>query len=152
LAARVFGTEAVLSSGQAGWSDLFRRPAQPRDVPEPSAALLCLALMFPAYFLLTGGVAQLGLSPGGRLGLMVLANVALFGCFPLLSAWMGNVRLATAFRLTPPGVLACAGALLLGLTLWPFVHELILLLRSAGVATLRPEHLERVQEVLAQWR
>src|SRR5699024_2707424 len=51
LAARVFGAEAVLSSEQSGWADVFRRPVRTSDRLGASAALLCLALMFPAYFL-----------------------------------------------------------------------------------------------------
>ncbi len=153
LAARVFGAEAVLYSQQGSWSDLFRRPRQPRPAPTPSAALLCLALMFPAYFVLTGVLAQLGGLPlEGRLAVMAAANVVLFGGFPLASAWAGRVRLPSALRLAAPGWQACAAAALLGLSLWPFAHELILAERAAGFATLSPEQLERVREVLGQWR
>jgi ABC-2 type transport system permease protein/sodium transport system permease protein len=83
---------------------------------------------------------------------MAGANVLLFGGFPLASAWLGRVRLAPALRLAAPGWQACAAAALLGLCLWPFVQELIVLERAAGFATLRPEQLEQVTKALGQWR
>jgi ABC-2 type transport system permease protein/sodium transport system permease protein len=151
LAARIFGTEAVLSE-QSGWADLLRRPDKVQEAPTPAAALLCLALMFPAYFLLVSGLAGLPLAPGGRLLVMSGASVLLFAGFPLASAWLARVRLVSAFRLRRPRLAACAGALLLGLCLWPFLHELNLMQRWVGFATLRAEHLEKLREVLEQWR
>jgi pimeloyl-ACP methyl ester carboxylesterase len=93
-----------------------------------------------------------GLSLADRLGLQVLANLLLFGGFPLASAWLGRVRLASALRWARPGWQACAAALLLGVSLWPLAHELLLVLRAAGFTSLRPEHLERVRDLLGQWR
>src|SRR5262249_39720848 len=128
-----------LSSEQPTWGDLLRRPHDPQPAASASGALLCLALMFPANFLLSAGLGRLGgLTPGGRLALMAGAHLVLFGAFPLASAWRGRAGLAMAA--------------LLGVSLWPFAHELILLLRQVGFATLRPEHLEKVREVLAGWR
>jgi ABC-2 type transport system permease protein/sodium transport system permease protein len=153
LAARVFGAEAVLYSQHGGWGELFRRPRAPRPVAAPSAALLCLALMFPASFVLTGVLARLDAGPlGQRLALMAAANLVVFGGVPLLSAWLGRVRLATALRLARPGWQGCAAAVLLGLCLWPLTHEVILAERSAGFATLGKEQMERVHEVVGQWR
>src|SRR5262249_20748622 len=132
LAARVFGTEAVLSSEQGTWADLFRRPAEPQPAASPSGALLCLALMFPANFLLSAGLARVpGLTAGGRLGLMAAANLVLFGAFPALAAWLGRVRPASAFRLAAPPWWGLAVAGLLGVSLWPLAHEVILLMRQA---------------------
>jgi ABC-2 type transport system permease protein/sodium transport system permease protein len=153
LAARIFGTEAVLSSTQSGWSDLLQRPEKQQEVPAPSSALLCLALLFPVYFLLTSELAGLSDLPlGARLGLAALANLVLFGGFPLLFAWMGRVRLSSALRWRVPGWQACCAAVLLGLCLWPFAHELILLLRCLGVATLRDDLLEKIRAVVMEWR
>jgi ABC-2 type transport system permease protein/sodium transport system permease protein len=151
LAARIFGTEAVLSE-QSGWADLLRRPAQPQDAPAPAAALLCLALMFPAFFLVISGLRYLALGPGERLLVMSAANVLLFAGFPLASAWVGRVRLAPAFRWRRPRPAACVAAALLGLCLWPFVHEVNLMQRAIGFATLTPEHLQRLREELEKYR
>ncbi len=151
LAARIFGTEAVLSE-QSSWSDLFRRPERPQDQASPSSALLCLALMFPAFFMLLHGLARIDVSPGGRLALMAGANLLLFGAIPLASGWLGWVRPRSALLLRAPPLLAWLAAVLLGLCLWPFVYELDLLLRAAGINSLRPEHLARVKEVMEKWR
>lgn len=153
VAARVFGTEAVLSSEQSGWADFLRRPRESRAAATPSSALLCLALMFPGYFLLTSGLAQIpGLSVAGKLGVMVAANLLLFGGFPLASAWMSRVRFVPGFQLGLRSWQGIVCAALLGFGLWPFVHELILLLRQVGFASLRPEVLERVRDALTAWR
>ena len=61
LAARVFGTDAILYGSEASWSDLFRRPPRARPVPSVSGAMFCLALLFPGCFLLRGLLAQTAL-------------------------------------------------------------------------------------------
>ena len=57
LAARIFGTDAILYGSQATWSDLVRRPAEPQRSVTLAAAMLGLAVMFPAYFVLANSVA-----------------------------------------------------------------------------------------------
>jgi len=51
LAARIFGTDAILYGSQASWSDLLLRSGRRAPEPSISGAMLCLALMFPLYFL-----------------------------------------------------------------------------------------------------
>jgi sodium transport system permease protein len=153
LAARLFGTEAVLSSDQSGWSDLFRRPTRTRSAADPSAALLCLALMFPTYFILNGILAQLsGLDLFIRLLIAATAQVVLFAGFPLVSAWLGRVEWVAGFRLHAARPWAWLLAGLLGVSLWPFVHELILVQNAIGLSSLSPAVRERIQSVLAGWR
>lgn len=153
VAARVFGTEAVLSSETSGWSDVFRRPLTPRPAAEPAGALLCLALLFPIYFLVTTGLARIeALDLQARLLLASLINLVLFAGVPLLACWFGRVQSVSGLRLRWPGFAPLLVALLLGVSLWPFVHELVLLFRQMGLATLRQEHLDRISGLLAQWR
>jgi ABC-2 type transport system permease protein/sodium transport system permease protein len=153
LAARIFGTEAVLTSEVSGWGDLVSRPKRSRPAAEPDGALLCLALLFPANFLLTTGLARIeGLTVGDRLGLMALLNAVLFGGFPLIAAWHGRVRLGTALRLQVPSWQACAVAVLLGVCLWPFAYEVLLLMRQAGIVTMRKETMEKAREFLEECR
>jgi ABC-2 type transport system permease protein/sodium transport system permease protein len=153
LAARIFGTEAVLSSEQSGWADLFRRPARPSPAVSLPAALLCLALMFPIYFVLTTGVGQLGgLSLQERLALTAAGNILLFAGLPLVFLWFARARFGTSLRWARPGMSACAVAGVLGLSLWPWAHELTLLLRQLGLATLREELLARMKSVIVEWR
>src|SRR5262249_45566897 len=150
-AARLFGAEAVLYSQSSGWAGFLRRPAERREHASVATALLCLALLFPATFLLNGLFAQLH---GWPLGPRVLppgaSHVLLFAGFPLIAAWRGRVRPVSGFLLygARPGF--WLAALLLGVSLWPFVHELILAQRRIGFATLRASQFERIQEVFKQ--
>ena len=58
VAARIFGTDAILYGSQSTWSDIFRRPTEPRAALPLPAAALSLAIMFPAYFVLSATLAQ----------------------------------------------------------------------------------------------
>ena len=58
LAARIFGTDAILYGSQATWSDLVRRPADWQRAASIPTAMLCLALMFPSYFVLANSLAR----------------------------------------------------------------------------------------------
>ncbi|MFM7152057.1 MAG: ABC transporter permease subunit/CPBP intramembrane protease [Gemmataceae bacterium] len=153
VAARVFGTEAVLSRESSGWGGFFYRPTNQRSRPEASGALLCLALLFPAYFLMTNGLAQLqNLDLGSRLILSSLAGLVLFMGFPLLAAWRGKVSISSGFSLLrPPEWFWFAGGLL-GISLWPFIHEIVLISRQMGIATLPDSLRTRISELIGQWR
>lgn len=154
LAARLFGAEAVLFTDQGTWSDLWRRPTKTSARATPAAALFCLALLFPAYFVTTGGGSQLlqGTSLQVHFAFISLASALLFAGFPLLAAYLGRIRLQSGFRLARPGILTLVSGVLLGSTLWPFAHELTLLLRHAGLSTLSPEIMEKLHDAVAGWR
>ena len=129
-AARIFGAEGVLYNEQSTWSDLVRRPQEERAVPAVSSALLCLALIFPAWFVGQGLLAHLLAQLGGGstlllLGIMAVASVLLYAGFPLLSARWGRVRLRTGMQFHPASWGALAGGLILGFSLWPVVVQLL---------------------------
>lgn len=153
LAARIFGAEAVLYSDQAGWSSVFNRPLVKRDAPTLSGAMLCLALMFPAYFLLTGFLSQREID---RMETKLLLNgaavVVLFGGFPLVAALLGRVRLVPAFQLHSPPIAVVGGAALLGVSLWIPQHALIAALERFGTSTIPPAFAQRIAEAIQQWR
>ncbi|MFO0878559.1 MAG: ABC transporter permease subunit/CPBP intramembrane protease [Gemmataceae bacterium] len=153
LAARIFGTEAVLSAEASGWKDFLRRPPRSRPTAELSTALLCLALLFPAYFLINTSMATLGgLDLTFRLLLAAGLNLVLFAGLPLLAVWRGNVAPQSGFGLRVPSPLALVSALLLGLSLWPFVHEAVLFLQQLGVSSLPAQLKEKSRELLTRWR
>jgi ABC-2 type transport system permease protein/sodium transport system permease protein len=153
LAARVFAAEAVLYDQSGGWTDLFRRPREDGDRPSSSSALLGAAFLFPVAFVVHGMLARRSeASLGEALTGMSIANVLLFGVYPLLALGWGRVRLSSGLRLAWPSATAWIAALLLGLGIWPWVHEIALLMRQAGIATLRPEHLQRLSETIQNWR
>jgi sodium transport system permease protein len=152
VAARIFGAEAVLYSEQGQWSDLFRRPKQPREAATVANALFCLALVFPFSVLLGGALGQLAVSETARLLAGSAASAALFVGVPLLAAWRGNVNLLTGFRLRPAALLFFAAAIVLGLSFWPLIAEILVLEKQARIWTM-PEWLEqKLGELAAQRR
>jgi ABC-2 type transport system permease protein/sodium transport system permease protein len=154
LAARLFGAEAVLFTDQGSWSDLWRRPAQAQARATPTSGLFCLALLFPAYFVATGGGAQLmqDSTLQARFVFMSLTSIILFAGFPLAAAYLGRIRVVSGFQLGRPSIVQMVSGLLLGASLWPFAHELTLLLKNAGVTSLSPEIMEKLHESLSGWR
>ncbi len=130
LAARVFGAEGVLYNEQSGWSDLWRRPSSEQPAATLAAALWCLALMIPAYFAMQWFVRPEDISAVAPWNLAAdgIVGVVLFAGFPLVSAYLGRVRLSEGFGLAPVGPAALLGALLLGLSLWPLLLQLLSLL------------------------
>jgi ABC-2 type transport system permease protein/sodium transport system permease protein len=151
LAARLFGAEAVLYNEQAAWSDLFRRPTRSRRVSTVSSALFCLALMFPASFVL---VALVGgdRPPYEEMAWKVLANLLLFGGFPLVSAWLRRVDFKAGFRLERLGIAAWGAAVLFGLSLWPLADVLEQVLRALDLTSVSEKYLVAVEERFRQWR
>jgi ABC-2 type transport system permease protein/sodium transport system permease protein len=102
VAARIFGTDAILYGAQGTWSDLFRRPAQASTVPTLTSALSCLALMFPANFLLGNLIARTETADlGQRLWMISIVTILLFALFPLTVAVLNRVRIAGGFRMQP---------------------------------------------------
>jgi sodium transport system permease protein len=153
VAARVFGAEAVLYNDRGGWSDLFRRPAEAQPAPTPGNALLCLALLFPALFLLVSGVYGWEEAPlAARLTLLAALMVPLFLGLPLVAAWLERVPLSRAFALRPGPWLAYPAAAVLGVSLWPFAAELLLLLHRFVRLELPPELQDRLRELLEAQR
>jgi ABC-2 type transport system permease protein/sodium transport system permease protein len=153
VAARIFGTDAVLYEAQATWSDLWRRSVKGSAVPSLPGAMLCLAFLFPAFFLLSNSVALLaGENLPLRLAALSAATAVVFALLPGLAAWWGRVRFDTAFRFQTPPWLSLPAAVLLGLSLWPFAHELTLLTRAIGLVTFDEAQLARVQGLLEKLR
>ncbi len=148
VAARIFGADAILYGGHGHWSDLFRRPSHTVNTPTVANAVLCLALMFPAFFVLSNWLARSELlSVSVRLVMSGLITALLFGAFPLVAAYVGRVRITTGFRLRAAPAVAWLSAILLGFSLWPLAHELFVL-----TASLEPEQIERVTKLLADWK
>jgi sodium transport system permease protein len=153
VAARIFGTDALLYGSEGGWSDLISRPAKSREVASLPAAMFCVALLFPGSVLLTGFLRQQLHLPMGRLLLFnALATLVLFAGMPLAAAFLQRVRLATGFRVRPARLLALCAAAIWGLTLWPIAHEVFLLNQWLGLTTLTGEQMELVSRLLEQWR
>lgn len=152
LAARIFGTDALLSGSRFGWRDLFRRPDEVRESAGIPGALACLAVLFPCYFLLSNALALLPLGQREKLLLAALVTMLLFGGIPLLAARMQHLRLAAAFRLHRAPWPAFLGATVLGLTLWPLAQQLFLFNQWLGLNTIDADKLRVVESLLEEWR
>jgi ABC-2 type transport system permease protein/sodium transport system permease protein len=153
LAARVFGAEAVLYSEQATLAETFRRPTKPSPSATPFGALLVLAVLFPLHFMVSGFLAASGdIAPESRFVVLTFANVVLFAGMPLTVAAWGRVEPRTGFALGSARWKAFAGALMLGVSLWPFVGELLLYMQEWGLTTLSSELRQRIAPLLEAWK
>lgn len=149
VAARIFGTDAILYSSHTSWSDLFRRPDSPRAAATVTSAMLCLAIMFPAFFLLANFVAQYRELPiDWRLGLNGLVTILLFSAIPLVAARLNFVPLRDGFQLRAAPLVGFLAAALLGFCLWPLAHEIFLVNEWIGVARLSDDLIESAQQLL----
>lgn len=122
VAARIFGAESVLFSEQRSWSDLWRRPPEPAATSTLANALLCLALVFPVFFVLQSSLLR-ELPILGKLLAMPLGSALLFGLFPIISAWWNRVNWRSGFMLRRPALAAVSGGAILGVSLWALVLQ-----------------------------
>ncbi len=151
VAARIFGTDALLYGSEGGWGDLFSRPAVSRPAASLTSALFCTAVLFPASVLLAGGLRQTPFAMTGRLLASAVATAVLFAAIPLVAAILQRVRFREGFRLRPAHPAAWIAGLLLGLASWPLAHEVFLLNRWFGLTDLTAQ-AELVADLLDQWR
>jgi len=153
LAARVFGTDAVLYGSQATWWDIFRRPATPTDAARLPAAAAALAIMFPCYFVLSSQLARApDVSFAGRFFLGALVTAVVFGLIPCAVARFNRVRLRSGLSLRPASAASWLASAVLGVALWPFAHELFLVSQWLGFASLPAAQIEKVQGFVSQWK
>lgn len=146
LAARTFGTDAVLYGSEGTWTDLFRRPTQRQQAPPVSVGIACLAAVFPAYLLLgplPGRFEAIGFD--GQLLMNAGITVLLFFMFPTIAVVASHADFRRSFRLHAPPVLGVVGAALLGLSLWTFAYELQIL-------ALSQERVDALKELFAPVR
>lgn len=129
LAARIFGSDAILYGSQGSWADLFRRPEELRSQPTLTGAALCAAVVFALQNVLSGlfaiGSADMPLET--RLLLSAALGGFLYLAVPLGISRLQFVNLFQGFQLRRGSILAYVGALCLGLSLWTFAHEIVLL-------------------------
>lgn len=153
LAARWFGSDAVLAGSSEGWADLLRRPDEPSRLPTPGTAAAVFAVLFPAFFAIGSLIGrQENLPIAVRLTLNALLTAALFGGWPLAVTIWRRIPPLDAFRLHAPGAMAILGAVLAGFLAWPLMHELTLLQMRAGIGTLGAEQMERARGILEAWK
>ncbi|MBC8116067.1 MAG: CPBP family intramembrane metalloprotease, partial [Candidatus Saccharimonas sp.] len=145
-AARIFGTDAVLYGSDGGWVDLFRRPDEPRATPTLAQAMFGLAVLFPAFLILSSIPARWeSLSIAERLMGNAAITLLLFAGLPLALTAATRVSWTTGLSLRRASFGAFAACAILGLSLWPFAYELQVLLLS-------PERLAALEELFAPFK
>jgi ABC-2 type transport system permease protein/sodium transport system permease protein len=150
LAARIFGAEAVLYSEQSSWSDLLRRPAEPRRSADVAGALLCLALALPGLFLLVG--VQPYIAEEYRLAFQVFSSAVLFVALPLAACALRHIRPSSALQLGLPPWAAWPAALLLAFAAVPVVYFVYYWMHALGLTLLTPEQEQAVRQLVRSWR
>ncbi len=129
LAARIFGSDAILYGSQGSWADLFRRPEELRTQPTVTGAALCAAVVFALQNVLSGlfAISSAAMSLENRLLLSAALGGFLYLAVPLGISRLQFVNFLQGFQLRFGQVLSYVGALCLGLSLWTFAHEIVLL-------------------------
>ena len=144
VAARIFGTDAVLYGSEGSWADLFRRPSTQQRAASLSQAMFCLALLFPAFLILSGLPGRLlGQWIEGRLIGNAVLTISLFAVGPLALASWTRVEWGEGFQLRGSNLISFIAAALLGLSLWPFAYELEL-------QAISPDRIEVMKDLYTQ--
>ncbi len=153
VAARLFGSDAVLRGSEVSFGAALKRPETGRSIPALSEAAMTLALIFPTYFLASNILAQWATQAiAPRLLLNAGVLFAVFGGLPLFAVWYCRDRPQTTYRLARPGLLAICGAVLLGLGLWTWAHELFVFAELLGLGGLDASKIAGVEAMLAEMR
>ncbi len=125
LAARIFGSDSILYSGDGSLSEMFQRPTRANVVVPLVATLFCLVMLFPLNFLSIGILGRLPAETTAELSfryvMMGVFTCLAFMILPALVARHQNTRFATGFGLKRPKVVFLLAAVLLGISLWPLV-------------------------------
>ena len=153
IAVRTFGTQAVLSETLNTWDELFQRPTIPQPGPRISSVGLIMAVMFPVLFVLKNSLALLA-ETNVRLQMIFacLSTLIVFGLVPVWAAWSGKLRFAETFCWRRPRWWTWLAAMLCGVSMWPFAHELVLGLDELGLVKLNVVQLEQARELVQKCR
>ncbi|MEW4490938.1 ABC transporter permease subunit/CPBP intramembrane protease [Thalassoglobus sp. JC818] len=152
LAAQVFGNDAVAIGSRGNWQDLVQRPKSAKATPSVAAALITLAGLFPAYFVISGILSRVSeVAPSVRLIYSAALTALLFVGLPSLILWHQKISFRSGLQLKKPSWIFLAAAMLLGLSTWPLVFELVLLTQRLGIRGIDPSQIENVEQLLAGW-
>lgn len=151
VAARLFGSDAVLRGSETSIGAAIRRPESPRARPEISEVAMTLALLFPTYFLVSNILTQISPSEiSSRLVFNAIALILVFGGLPLIAVLYCRDRLPTTYRWHAAPIISLIGAFLVGLGIWTWAHELFVLAQAVGIGTLDKSKIAGVEAMLQQ--
>jgi sodium transport system permease protein len=148
LAGSVFGSHASLYGNAGGVAELWKRAAERRSSCSLPRAVACFGLIVPLFLLLSGLRGRILNVNDINVQLIYSGGVILllFGLLPMMFAVWDRVDLAAGFRLRLPVPTALVGATLLGISLWPFAYEALMLLRSDALAQLLGERAAELKD------
>lgn len=152
LAAQVFGNDAVAIGSRGRWADFLQRPQTWSHYPSVTTSLVGLAILFPVYFIVSGGLSRGDWQPGQRLVFSAVTTAILFVGLPWLLLRWQRVTVRSGFGVKSASWCFYAAACLFGLAAWPWVFELVILAQSIGIRGFDPEQIENVGELLALWK
>ncbi len=153
LAARLFGSDAVLRGSEVSFAAALKRPEEPAPVPSLSAAATTLAMLFPTYYLVSNALAMISeWSIGVRLIINAVALILVFGGLPLFATWYSRNQPRTTYRVSWPRGTALFAGLLLGLGLWTWAHELFVFGEWLGFQSLDTSKIEQINELMIEFR
>ncbi|MEZ6062147.1 MAG: ABC transporter permease subunit/CPBP intramembrane protease [Planctomycetaceae bacterium] len=145
LAARIFGSDAVLYGSGGSWSDMFRRPKVPLQVAPLAVAWTTLAIVCPLFLFVSSLSGRIDGTMTSRLLVNGAVSVAIFVLVPLVLAKLANVSTVTGFAFTKPAAAMMIVAVLLGTSLWVFVYEMNLFIISDARVEVLKELTERMK-------
>ena len=157
IAARIFGSDAILYGSEGSWGDLFRKPAAPRPAATLAGAMTALAVVTPLFILL-GGLPALFRDASMARQLLLAGSLTVFIFFivPLLLARWQGVSIVGGFQLRGASWLSFAAGIIFGCSLAPLAYELIIGSRELSIATLSDvqlrQFMQQLQEIVGQWR
>ena len=143
LAARVFGSDAILYGSEGSWADLLRRPKEQKTQAAIPDAVASLAIVAPLFVVCSGVLVGLqSISMVAQLLAAAGTTLLLFIFVPwMLARWQG-VSVRHGFQLLSASPMILASAVVLGFTLWPVAFDLHILCQNLGIATISAEKLE----------
>lgn len=125
LAARLFGSDAILNADANSFKDMVLRPKRQQKITPLAAALFCTLMLVPCNFAATEWLnrfpSETSEDFSNRFILLACSLAAIFVAFPSLVAWYQRVNFQPGFGLSIPKPLFAIGGILLGLSLWPIV-------------------------------
>lgn len=152
MAAQVFGNDAAAIGSRGRWADFFQQPKTASQQPSITAALVGLAILFPAYFIVSGLLARGESQPFERLLVSAMMTASLFVGLPwLLMRWQ-RTRSFSGFGLKRSSWHYYVAAFLLGIATWPWIFELVVFAQSMGIRGIDLSQIENVESLLAGWK
>lgn len=149
IAARIFGTDAFSTNTSAQWRDLVRRPEKARLLPASAHGPAILASAFICYYFLGHLVTRFaGYSIANQILGNSMVTLLVFGGIPCGLSYIRRIDFKTTFRLNAPNPFAVGGALLLGISLWPWAYQLFRLSEKIGLTSVEQSTLDRMEKLL----